>query len=232
MFERIIVINDTIATLFSGLSKSKVDGYIGLIVSTGTNMATFFDSKNIPKIAKISNWEGSIPVNLESGNFNPPHLTEFDKELDIHSENPGVHRFEKVISGLYLGRIFKTIFPDSEFDPDSGARGIVEIINKAEQMESNYIFAALKIYERSAKLVSASIAGLIALLSEYRRIEKIRIVAEGSLLWSEVNGKKHYFYLVQDTLLSLLENLKLSGLEVKISEIDKATLTGTAIAAL
>jgi len=176
--------------------------------------------------------KGSIPVNLESGNFNPPHLTELDKEVDIHSANPGVHRFEKAISGLYLGRIFKTIFPDSTFKPNLGARGITEIINNAECMEPNYVSTALKIYERSAKLVSASIAGLLALLSEYSRIEKVRIVAEGSLFWSEVKGEKYYFYLVQNTLLSLLENLELSGIEVEILEIDRATLTGTAIAAL
>ena len=57
-------------------------------------------------------------------------------------------------------------------------------------------------------------------------------MADGSLFWSVVKGEKHYYYLVQDTLLSLLEKLKLSGIEVEISEIDKATLTGTAIAAL
>ncbi len=40
-FTGIKVINDTVASLLAGLTLGKYDAYIGLIVGTGTNMATF-----------------------------------------------------------------------------------------------------------------------------------------------------------------------------------------------
>src|SRR4030042_179832 len=44
-FKKICVMNDTIATLFSGLMNTGSDGLIGLILGTGSNMASFFDVK-------------------------------------------------------------------------------------------------------------------------------------------------------------------------------------------
>lgn len=32
-------------------------------------------------------------------------LTDFDREIDRISNNPGVHIFEKLISGMYMGRL-------------------------------------------------------------------------------------------------------------------------------
>ena len=49
-FEKITVVNDTITSLFSGLMKPGFDAYVGLIVGTGTNMATFYPSENIPNL--------------------------------------------------------------------------------------------------------------------------------------------------------------------------------------
>ena len=68
-FTDIKVVNDTITSLFAGLLNPGFDAYIGLIVGTGTNMATFFPSEYIPKIRNMKDWSGETPVNLESGNF-------------------------------------------------------------------------------------------------------------------------------------------------------------------
>jgi hexokinase len=77
---------------------------MGLIVGTGTNMASLMRSD---KIAKLKTKEsGLIPVNLESGNFYPPYLTDVDNQVDALSNNKGQQRFEKAISGGYLGKIF------------------------------------------------------------------------------------------------------------------------------
>lgn len=32
-------------------------------------------------------------------------LTDFDREIDKMSNNPGIHIFEKLISGMYMGRL-------------------------------------------------------------------------------------------------------------------------------
>ncbi len=41
-FTAIKVVNDTITSLFAGLLNPGFDAYIGIIVGTGTNMASFF----------------------------------------------------------------------------------------------------------------------------------------------------------------------------------------------
>lgn len=48
-FTEVKVINDTVASLFAGLTDSSYDAYIGLIVGTGTNMATFIRPDKIKK---------------------------------------------------------------------------------------------------------------------------------------------------------------------------------------
>ena len=61
-FTAVKVINDTVASLFAGLSDSSYDAYIGLIVGTGTNMATFIHSDRIGKLDKSLNWQGLTPI--------------------------------------------------------------------------------------------------------------------------------------------------------------------------
>lgn len=102
-FTGIKVVNDTIASLFAGLTDNSYDAYIGLIVGTGTNMATFIPADKIEKLDQSCNAHGLIPVNLESGNFHPPFLTAIDDTVDAISGNPGKQRFEKAVSGMYLG---------------------------------------------------------------------------------------------------------------------------------
>ena len=43
-----------------------------------------------------------MAINLESGNFSPPHLTTADDALDRASDNPGAQRFEKAVPGAWL----------------------------------------------------------------------------------------------------------------------------------
>ncbi len=229
---RISVINDTIASLFAGLVESKTDVYIGLVVGTGTNMATFINAEDIPKLKNISKWHGLTPVNLESGNFDSPHLTHWDREVDKNSENKGAQLFEKAVSGMYLGRIFKSVFPGSNFDSASGAEGLVRMLNAPTGADPVHISGAMKIYERSSKLIAASLAGLIYWLVGRQSIQNIRIVAEGGLFWSEVLGEKYYLNLTKTTLETLLNSLGLPKMEIEFSRIKEANLIGTAIAAL
>ena len=84
-FTGIKVLNDTIASLFAGLTDNSYDAYIGLIVGTGTNMATFIPADKIKKLDPSYNIQGLVPVNLESGNFHPPFLTTVDDTVDAIS---------------------------------------------------------------------------------------------------------------------------------------------------
>lgn len=232
-FTGIKVVNDTIASLFAGLTDNSYDAYIGLIVGTGTNMATFIPADKIEKLDQSCNAHGWIPVNLESGNFHPPFLTAVDDTVDAISGNPGKQRFEKAVSGMYLGDILKTAFPLEEFEEKFDAQKLTSIMNYPDIYKDVYVQVAQWIYGRSAQLVAASLTGLIMLLKSYNKdIRKVCLVAEGSLFWSENRKDKNYNILVMEKLRELLQLFGLEDIEVDIKSMNNANLIGTGIAAL
>lgn len=232
-FTGIKVLNDTIASLFAGLTDKSYDAYIGLIVGTGTNMATFIPADKIKKLDPAYSVEGLIPVNLESGNFHPPFLTAVDDTVDAMSDSMGKQRFEKAVSGMYLGDILKAAFPLDEFEEKFDARKLTAIMNYPDIHKDIYVQVARWIYSRSAQLVAASLAGLIALLKSYNKdIHRICLIAEGSLFWSESRKDKSYNILVMEKLQELLRELQLEDVEVHINNMSNANLIGIGIAAL
>ena len=232
-FTAVKVINDTVASLFAGLSDSSFDAYIGLIVGTGTNMATFIHSDFIGKLDKELNWQGLTPINLESGNYRPLHLTAIDDQVDAASGTQGAQRFEKAVSGMYLGKVFTALFPEDGFDEKFDAKALTDLINNPEKNKKKHVRAARRIYKRSAKLVAASLAGLVAVMvSHDPTIKKVCLTAEGSLFWSKVKNCKEYNKLVSKYLKELLPELGHEDVKVKVTEIHNANLIGSAVAAL
>lgn len=232
-FTGIKVLNDTIASLFAGLTHSGYDAYIGLIVGTGTNMATFIPAEKIKKLDPASKVKGMVPVNLESGNFHPPFLTAVDDAVDSTSDSRGKQRFEKAVSGMYLGDILRTTFPLDEFEEKMDAQKLTTIMNYPDIHKDIYVDVAHWIYNRSAYLVAASLVGLIRLLKSYDKdMKKICLVAEGSLFWSENRKDRNYNILVMDKLRELLDEFGLSEIEVHVNRMKNANLIGTGIAAL
>lgn len=232
-FTGIKVLNDTVASLFAGLTDRSYDAYIGLIVGTGTNMATFIPAERIKKLDPACGVRGPVPVNLESGNFCPPFLTAVDDTVDATSDNPGRQRFEKAVSGMYLGDILKSAFPFDRFEEQFDARKLGSIMNYPDIYKDIYVQVAQWIYNRSAQLVAASLAGLIMLLKSYdKEMRRICLVAEGSLFWSENKKDKNYHTLVMEKLRELLDELGMEEVQVRINNMANANLIGTAIAAL
>jgi len=219
-FKHIKVINDTVACLFAGLSKTGYQNYIGLIVGTGTNMASLMRRNKIEKLNSKEN--DYIPVNLESGNFNPPYLIKVDDLVDETTNNKGVHRFEKAISGGYLGKIFVKNFLPEKTDYDFDCEMLSELIKDSEKQ----IQTAKNIAERSANLVAASIAGLVqVLVKQDNSVKKIGLAADGSVFWKTPN----YIKMVEDALAELLP------IDVKVEvlpEMQDPNIIGSAIAAL
>ena len=234
-FKGIKVINDTIASLFAGLSKPGYDAYIGLIVGTGTNMASFIKTDKIGKLTEEqkAGMGDMIPVNLESGNFHPPHLTIYDDIVDANTDNKGVHRFEKAISGMYLGEIFKSVYPFDEFVEKFDAQALTTMLSYPAIYKNEYVATALWIYERSAQLVAASLTGLtLVLLAHDPEIKKILLTAEGSLFWSVNRKGKNYADMVLEALHNLLGEFGHADVRVELLQLDNANLIGSAIAAL
>nr|XP_021528498.1 LOW QUALITY PROTEIN: putative hexokinase HKDC1 [Aotus nancymaae] len=84
---------------------------VGVIIGTGTNACYMEDMSNIDL---VEGDEGRMCINTEWGAFGDDGAledirTEFDRELDLGSLNPGKQLFEKMISGLYLGELVRLI---------------------------------------------------------------------------------------------------------------------------
>ena len=110
----IVMLNDTVATLLSGLASISPDGeavktrndfkaapgpVIGFILGTGFNTA--YPEISIPKI-KFKDHSPQIVV-CETGNFNFRHRGQLDMEYDSSTKNPGGYFLEKASAGAYLG---------------------------------------------------------------------------------------------------------------------------------
>lgn len=98
---KISIVNDTVATL---LASTKIPGspedYIGFILGTGTNTAYVEKNSNI---GKIKSNEGSQIINVESGCLDLV-IEGLDEEFMKTTKDPERYRFEKKISGAYLGQ--------------------------------------------------------------------------------------------------------------------------------
>jgi len=227
---KVKVINDTVAALLAGMGAATADAFIGLIVGTGTNMAISLPPGRIPKIAedRMENFE--LPVNLESGNFRPSGLTEWDEKLDQNSHNPGEQRFEKAVSGKYLADLFKLRLPESRIDARQGAAAVFEKAYGASAETDVEKEMAKAIIDRSARLVAASLAGIMSFLAAERAqpVEKVVITAEGGVFWAH----PAYRETTQYALRHLLHAMGLSGIDFKFLAVDHANLLGSAIAGL
>ncbi|XP_066881620.1 hexokinase HKDC1 isoform X4 [Kogia breviceps] len=104
------LVNDTVGTM---MTCAYDDPYceVGVIIGTGTNACYMEDMSNIEL---VEGDEGRMCINTEWGAFGDDGAledirTEFDRELDLGSLNPGKQLFEKMISGLYLGELVRLI---------------------------------------------------------------------------------------------------------------------------
>jgi hexokinase len=105
--KKILILNDTVATLLAGQSintDNKYDGCIGFILGTGTNTAYIEKSSKIKKLPEgIETSENQI-INVESGSLSFS-LGDVDKYFLNSTLNASNYNFEKMISGAYLGKL-------------------------------------------------------------------------------------------------------------------------------
>ncbi|NXF47236.1 HXK3 protein, partial [Oceanites oceanicus] len=106
----VAVVNDTVGTMMScGYDDPKCE--IGLIVGTGTNACYMEEMQNV---GTVEGEQGRMCINMEWGAFGDNGclddiFTNFDRLVDEKTINVGKQRFEKLISGMYLGEIVRHI---------------------------------------------------------------------------------------------------------------------------
>ncbi|XP_002740521.1 hexokinase-1-like [Saccoglossus kowalevskii] len=113
LLDVIAVVNDTTGTLMS-CAHAFPDCVVGLILGTGTNACY------IEKLENVETWDGDtdppkqVLINMEWGAFGDDGVlddlrTEYDESIDKKTHNVGKQKFEKMISGMYLGELVRQI---------------------------------------------------------------------------------------------------------------------------
>ena len=253
--KRIVVLNDTVATLLGGISANDktYESYIGYILGTGTNTAYMEKCTNITKNTLITKRPGQMVINIESGNYDGFDLGVFDEQLDNESKEPGMYRMEKMISGAYQGNgIYRTVsaavrdglfseqmskrfnsFTDFELKDIStfcadvnGDNPLAELAVTTDDKETLLEIIDAN-YERSA-IMAATVFGAMLTHCDYGKdpLKPICITAEGS------NFSKSVFFRPKfDKYMKSYVEDKL-GRYCDIITVEDSTLRGTGIAAL
>ncbi len=190
------ILNDTVATLLCAAYLDN-DADIGSICGTGYN-------------ACFGDLSGRI-INIEAGNFFADILpvNRYDLELDRRSHNQGQQRLEKMVSGAYLGELFRLMLVDLHLRPDLFSRrdSISKRFAAPNSLDSRLISVLLSggdlmhapgganpdpagqqrllslaqaLAARSARLIAATYAGIIQYLDP--RWERRHVISvDGSL---------------------------------------------------
>ncbi|XP_066570364.1 hexokinase-2 [Amia ocellicauda] len=109
----VAVVNDTVGTMMTcGYEDPLCE--VGLIVGTGSNACYMEEMRNVELVPGT---EGRMCINMEWGAYGDNGClddlrTPFDTAVDELSLNPGKQRFEKMISGMYLGEIVRNVLLD------------------------------------------------------------------------------------------------------------------------
>lgn len=237
------IVNDTVATLLASLSELKDDeSPIGFILGTGTNIAYVENNKNIKKLALSS---GEMIINTESGSFDIPSY-DLDSAFIETTKNKKAYKFEKKISGAYLGPfalfVLKEAIKESVFSP-SGTKTIESIttfdtkdisqfleknnesylynnLNKEDRESVGDIFEG--IIRRSALLTALSLCAVALKTGK----KKVLINADGSTFYF-VPGMKENIEKYLDKIL--LEHFNIG---YRIIKIDSSPTIGAAEAGL
>ncbi|XP_036382129.1 hexokinase-2 [Megalops cyprinoides] len=131
----VAVVNDTVGTMMTcGYEDPQCE--VGLIVGTGTNACYMEEMRNVEI---VEGDEGRMCVNMEWGAFGDQgelddFCTEFDRAVDDNSTNPGKQRYEKMISGMYLGEIVRNVLLDFT------AKGLLFRGRLSERLKTRGIF--------------------------------------------------------------------------------------------
>lgn len=245
--KRVVVLNDTVAVLLGGASaidKSAYSGFIGQVSGTGTNTCATVKRSDIEKLRLRG--EGSMIINLESGQYNGFKRGDFDLQLDAASNNPGEKQMEKLTAGVYLGQLCRLMLlaaADEGLLSEAGAKNVRALGNIDSAVidawasgegydnigddEADRQLArefSLALFERSARCMCTNLVSL-AMLMDAGREKPVCVLAEGSL----VQRGRHYRPVLERLLRECGDTL---GIRIELHVGNDTTQPGSAAAAL
>lgn len=241
--KKIVVLNDTVATLFSLLAVNKeFSSSIGFVLGTGTNCSFIYNDEKI--------------INIEAGNFDKLNLSKFDNELDTNKPDRGSYVLEKMIAGKYLGELayilIKNAIDEKVFFSKNANELIKEMIQaedisiylncpfakdnllgfivneKLEDKKDRIVLFLLfeNLIERVAKLSSVVLSAVSLFIQKGENpLYPVGIVADGSTF--------NKLYKLKERSLFYLNNILRLKHHVyyEVLNVDNAPIIGSAIAA-
>ncbi len=251
---KIVLLNDTVATLLAGKSASlgkTYDSFVGYILGTGTNTCYIENNKSIVKNPELDQNRSQI-INIESGNFAKALRSPLDIGFDNTTNNPGNYTFEKMFSGGYFGAlclyILKIACNEDVFSRETAQ--CISVLNQLSSEEVNllvsgksgsslgeaaipvsdlqevkYLFNNL--IDRSAKLVAANLAAVILKTGKGKESGKpILVTVEGTTFY-KLHGLKERFEQYFNEFLSGDQKRF-----VEFAGVAQSSLVGAALSAL
>jgi hexokinase len=252
----IVLLNDTVATLLAGKSSTfgkNYDSFIGFILGTGTNTCYIENNSNIGKNKTLDQNKSQI-INIESGNYGKATQNDLDKIFDKTTINPGDYRFEKMMSGGYLGGLCLTALKSAAAEgvfTESTASGILSLNDLSTSDINSFVSkkisgrgpllcnvlnpadddACIKIIDsiiqRAAKLVAANLAAVILKTNKGKSSDRpVLITVEGSVYYKMHNMKIYIEKQLNDYLTGDKKRY------IEFIEVKQSSLVGAALAAL
>lgn len=254
--KKIVLLNDTVATLLAGKSASygkSFDSYIGFILGTGTNTCYIEHNLNILKNKNLDKERSQI-INVESGNFKKAPRSDLDLRFDSSTADPGNYIFEKMFSGGYFGGLYLSVLKaageEGLFTPHSVDRlgDITDLSsNDADSFATNPgsgktilnrtfendrdIGNASRIFnaliDRAGKLAAANVAAVVLATGKGTNQSKpVLITIEGTTFYKLLNLKDRF----EGHLSGYLAGEKKRYIEY--ASVPQSSLVGAALAAL
>ena len=254
--KQIVILNDTVATLLAGKSASVgnyYDSFIGFILGTGTNTCYIENNNNILKNKSLDPAKNQI-INIESGNFAKAPQTDIDIIFDETTTNPGIQKFEKMISGGYFGNLclitLKTAAKEGVFTgtaatdilslnklssedvnlfitPSHSKKGPLSSIFTENTDIDSCIQIVNCLLNRAAILVAANLAAVVIRTNKGITPEHpVLVTVEGSLYYKLYNFRSQIDKYFQEYLTGDRKRY------VEFKEVKQSSLVGAALAAL
>ena len=252
---RWVLLNDSTAAACGALSKlsgSACEGPVGFILGTGTNTCYPEKTSRITRYP-VEDHGGTMLINMESGAYAGFPRGRADRLLDENDPLPGNHLYEKMIGGVYLGRLiwltavsaagrglfspvckerlssagaFRSVDVDA-FVRDPAGENLLARLCFSDSDRTDLLVIIHRLYERAAKLVCVN---LTAVLEEAGLgkdpARPALIAAEGSSFWKSAL----FLPLLRETMEKFTN--KERGLSFEITSVPGANLIGSAAAAL
>jgi hexokinase len=239
---KIVILNDTVATLLGGMAVShkQYSTYLGYIYGTGTNVCCIVNTNDIKKVSDLP--KGRMLVNMECGGYNGFTLGDFDKLAINRTDEPKKQLFEKMSSGKYLSNIIYEALCGAEKEGEFSKSTDIKqfelkdvsmfltdggIMNTFFYCESDVEFAkevCRQLIRRAAKL-GAIVNAATAIATCTDKNLPVAIVAEGTT-FNKLVGYRSLFEQY------LHEFLDVEGISFEIVQGEELNLVGTLMATM